>query len=334
MNQAVADAGNGLSWLILYGVMYTNPHRDILQTTLLVQRVVMSILYSESGLSLAMTLFALHIAICNPVSYKIYLEHKHITMFIAVSWLVAISTWILAFAADNYFILERDSIMVKLNVTEHNIWFASLTLTMNVILPLVMVIIAYTRICLFMRKDENTSITSASTTMGYVRQAKGILLVCITYVVTYVPLYIWSDLSVYMESENDIRYFVVGTSLSFLNYVYLAFKLPLFLLAFKSYRQVASRIFCQHLVSRSMSSGNEGTLSQRKYNPATKVNDRPDDGCFQQAAEDARSIPIQVDKTIEIKGNIGRVNHAFTSTCPMNRDGMESTNGTDNDATR
>ncbi|XP_067649069.1 kappa-type opioid receptor-like [Haliotis asinina] len=333
MNQAVADAGVGLSWLILYGVMYTNPHRDILQTTLLVQRVVMSILYCESGLSLTMTLFALHIAICNPVFYKIYLEHKHINMFIVVSWLVAIGTWNLAFAADNFFILERDSIMVKLNVTEQNIWFAALTMIMNVILPLVTVIIAYTRICLFMRKEENTSITSASTTMRYVRQAKGILLVCITYVVTYVPLYIWSDLSVYIESENDIRYFVVGTSLSFLTYVYLVFKLPLFLLAFKSYRQVASRMFCRHLASRSMSAGNEGTLSQRKYNLPTKVNHRPDDGCFQQAAEDARSTPIEVDETIEIKGNIGRVDLAFTSTCSVNRDGMESTKRTDNDVT-
>ncbi|XP_067649063.1 uncharacterized protein [Haliotis asinina] len=334
MNQAVADAGNGLSWLILYGVMYTNPHRDILQTALLVQRVVMSILYCESGLSLAMTLFALHIAICNPVSYKIYLEHKHITMFIAVSWLVVISTWNLAFAADNYFILERYSITVTLNVTKHNIWFAALTMIMDVILPFVTISISYTRICLFMRKEENSSITSAVTTMRYVRQAKGILLVSITYILTSVPLYIWSDLwNVYMECENDIRFFLIGASLAFLNYVYLVFKLPLFLLGFKSYRQVASRIFCQHLASRSMSSGNEGTLPQSKYNLPTKVNHRPDDGGFHQAAEDARSTPIQVDEPIEIKGNIGRVNHAFTNTCSVNRDGMESTNSTDNDVT-
>ncbi|XP_067649068.1 allatostatin-A receptor-like [Haliotis asinina] len=330
MNQAVADAGNGLSWLILYGVMYTNPHRDILQTTLLVQRVVMSILYSESGLSLAMTLFALHIAICNPVSYKIYLEHKHITVFIAVSWLVVIGTWNLVFVADNYFILERDSIMVKLNVTEQNIWFASLTLTMNVILPLVTVIISYTRICLFMRKEENTSITSASATMRYVRQAKGILLVSITYMVTFVPLFIFDLFKGYFESGNAVVLFISGTSLAFLNYVYHAFKLPLFLLAFPSYRRVPYRLFFQRQRSEDLSVASD---HRERFRSEKSNGTKHDDGGFQQNFEDPRSTPIQMDGTIEVKGNIGRVNHAFTKTCSVNHDDTATTNGTVDDIT-
>ncbi|XP_067649064.1 uncharacterized protein [Haliotis asinina] len=330
MNQAVADAGVGLSWLILYGVMYTNPHRDILQTTLLVQRVVMGILYCESGLSLAMTLFALHIAICNPVSYKIYLEHKHITMFIAVSWLVAIGTWNLASAADNFFVLERDSIMVQLNVTKHNIWFAGITMTMNVILPLVMVIIAYTRICLFMRKEENTAITSASATMRYVRQAKGILLVCITYMVTFVPLFIFDLFKGYFESDNAVVLFISGTSLAFLNYVYLVFKLPLFLLAFPSYRRVPYRFIFQHQRSESLSVASD----HREKKRSEKSNGtKHDEGGFQENFEDPKSTPIQMDGTIKVKGNIGRVNHAFTSTYSVNHDDTATANGTDDDGT-
>ncbi|XP_048247818.1 uncharacterized protein LOC125377818 [Haliotis rufescens] len=187
-NQVVADTGIGLSWLILYGILYINPGRNILQTAILVQRVVLFILTCESGLSLAMTLFALHIAICNPILYKVYNEPKQITIFMVVSWLVVIGSFSLSFAADNFFILERDSIFVQMNVSKQNAWFVSLAGFVSVILPLAMTTTAFTRICLRMPKGENVSITSASTTKRYVRQAKGILLVYITYTVTFIPL--------------------------------------------------------------------------------------------------------------------------------------------------
>ncbi|XP_067649085.1 uncharacterized protein [Haliotis asinina] len=328
LNQAVADAGIGLSWLTLYGVLYSNPHRDILRTAIIVQRVITGILYCESGLSLAMTLFALHIAICNPIFYKVYQEGKTTRAFIVLSWLLATGSWTMTFAANDFFIQERDSIIILLNLRGQNIWFACILLLVVVIVPLAMIITALTRICLYLHKEENSSIALASATKRYVRQAKGILIVCITYIVTFVPLFAFPYFGTYFES--NILLFITGTSLAFLNYVYIVFKLPLFLLAFKSYRRVASRIFCRRLAPRFVSSGDGSTLSEKKYKTSTNTRDRLDASGSQPAEQDARSIPIQVDETT---GNIGRVNYGFTSSFSVNCDGMATSNATDDDVT-
>ncbi|XP_071102315.1 uncharacterized protein [Haliotis cracherodii] len=323
MNQAVADAGIGLSWLVMNGIMYTYPHRDLLQTAILVHGVVMSVFTCVSGLSLAMTLFALHIAICNPILYKVHYKPILITIFMVVSWLVVIGCWSLVFAADNFFYQEPDSVIYIFNVSKQNAWFVCICMFVNIILPLAMIIIAFTRICLHMRKKEmfNVSITSASATKLYVRQAKGILVVCITYIVTFIPIWVFNFFKIHFKSDNDIVLSITGTSLIFLNYAYLVFKLPLFLLAFKSYRRVASQIFCQHLASgsSSVSSDGRGKMPQRKYKTATNTNHRLDDTGHQRTSEDARSTPIQMDETTEMKGNIGRVNHGFitTTTCSL-----------------
>ncbi|XP_071102302.1 uncharacterized protein [Haliotis cracherodii] len=332
MNQAVADAGMGLSWLVLYGIMYTNPHKNVLQTAILVQRIVIGIFTSESTLSLAMTLFALHIAICNPILYKVHYKPKQITIFMAVTWLLNIGCGALALAADNAFVLERDNI-IFMNVSKENAWFVCLAVFGHTILPLAIIIIAFTRICLHMRKKENVSITSASATKLYVRQAKGILVVSITYIVTHIPLWVFDSFHIHFKSDNDILLFIIGNILTFLNYVYIVFKLPLFLLAFKYYRRVASQIFCQHLTSgsSSVSSDGRGKLPQRKYQTATNINQTLDDSGHQRSSEDARSTPIQMDETTEMKGNIGRVNHGFTSTCSLYHGDTARPNGANDD---
>ncbi|XP_071102301.1 uncharacterized protein [Haliotis cracherodii] len=332
MNQAVADAGMGLSWLVLYGIIYTNPHKNVLQTAILVQRIVIGIFTSESTLSLAMTLFALHIVICNPILYKVHYKPKLITIFMVVSWLVVFGCGSLALAADNVFVLERDNSLL-MNVSKQNAWFVCLTVFVHTILPLAIIIIAFTRICLHMRKKENVSNTSASATKLYVRQAKGILVVSITYLVTFIPIWVFDSSHIHFKSDNGVLLFIIGNSLIFLNYVYLVFKLPLFLLAFKSYRRVASQIFCQHLTSGSSSgpSGDRGQLPQRKYKTATNTNHRLDDTGYQRPSADVRSTPIQMDETTEMKGNIGRVNHGFTSTCSLYHGDTARPNGANDD---
>ncbi|XP_071102300.1 uncharacterized protein [Haliotis cracherodii] len=332
MNQAVADAGMGLSWLVLYGIIYTNPHRNILQTAILVHRIVIGIFDSESTLSLAMTLFALHMAICNPILYKVHYKPKQISIFMVVSWLVVIGCGGLALAADNVFVLERDNILL-MNVSKQNAWFVCLAMFLHTILPFAIIIIAFTRICLHMRKKENVSITSASATKVYVHQAKGILVVYITCILTHIPMWVFYSFNINFKSDNGILLFIIGNSVIFLNYVYLVFKLPLFLLAFKSYRRVASQIFCQHLTSgsSSVSSDDRGKLPQRKYQTAANINQTLDDSGHQRSSEAARSTPIQMDETTEMKGNIGRVNHGFTSTCSLYHGDTARINGANDD---
>ncbi|XP_071102318.1 uncharacterized protein [Haliotis cracherodii] len=327
VNQAVADAGMGLSWLVFYGNIYTNPQRDLPQTAILLQGVAISVFSCVSGLSFAMTLFALHIAICNPILYKVNNNPKVITIIMVVSWLVVTGCSILALTADNFLIQEDNSIIIW-NVTKQNTWFVDLCC--NIILPLAMMIIAFTRICLHMRKKENVSITSASATKRYVRQAKGIFVVYITYIITFCPLFVFDFININYKSDNGILLVIIKNSLSFLNYAYLVFKLPLFLLAFKSYRRVASQIFCQHLASGSSSgpSGDRGKLPQRKDQTATKINHRLDDKGHGEAA---RSTPIQMDEATEMKGNIGRVNHGFTSTCSLYHGDTARPNGAKDD---
>ncbi|XP_071102321.1 uncharacterized protein [Haliotis cracherodii] len=327
VNQAVADAGMGLSWLVFYGNIYTNPQRDPPQTAILLQGVAISVFSCVSGLSFAMTLFALHIAICNPILYKVNNNPKVITIIIVVSWLVVTGCSILALTADNFLIQEGNSIIMW-NVTKQNTWFVDLCC--NIILPLAMMIIAFTRICLHMRKKENVSITSASANKRYVRQAKGIFVVYITYIVTFCPLFVFDFININYKSDNGILLVIIENSLNFLNYAYLVFKLPLFLLAFKSYRRVASQIFCQHLASGSSSgpSGDRGKLPQGKDQTATKINHRLDDKGHGEAA---RSTPIQMNEATEMKGNIGRVNHGFTGTCSLYHGDTARPNGAKDD---
>ncbi|XP_046356281.2 uncharacterized protein LOC124135129 [Haliotis rufescens] len=279
-----------------------------------------------------MTLFALHIAICNPILYKVHYKPKLITIFVVVSWLVNIGCSGLAFSAENVLALERDNVLL-MNVSKQNAWFLCLTVFFHTILPLAIVIIAFTRICLHMRKKENVSITSASATKLYVRQAKGILVVYITYIVTFIPLFVFYSFNINFKSSSGIHLFIIGNSLIFLNYVYLVFKLPLFLLAFKSYRRVASQIFCQHQASGSSSvpSGDRGKLPQRKYQTAKNINHTLDDSGHQRSSEAARPTPIQMDETTEMNGNIGRVNHGFTSTSSLYHGDTARTNGANDD---
>lgn len=236
VNQAAADGGVGImsSVMLLY-TLFSNSEIGTVEATIFRVFVVMA--YSESLQSIGMTGITLCVAVWHPMKFKLYNTTRSVVVFIIASWTFNIATGCLIFTAGDY-VVNIDFMLFSFHrVQDHNVWYEVLKLSAIFTLPLVSILLTV-RLWIFHKAQQKTAHVG-SISANLIRQSFGVFIMICAYVVVILALILYEN-SVPVTVDN----FTSTMASTVIMYMYFVLKLPLFLLVFKPYRQVAKSMFC------------------------------------------------------------------------------------------
>ncbi|XP_071082776.1 kappa-type opioid receptor-like [Haliotis cracherodii] len=239
INQTLADGTVGVVYLFatMYLAIYNPDEKDV-NSKLTIVRVCLVALYSESLQTLGMIAFSLYIAICHPLTYRFCKKSTMVAVFVITTWTLNIVVALLILVADGAFTNSDYTMFSFYRLNDKSVWYEILKLLVMFLPPLFGVACCI-RVWIHKRNVDQDALQAQSSTKKLVSQAFGILLMSSAYVIAFMIQIIGENLYPHNKDSNNASPIV-----SFIVYIYLAGKLPIFLLVFKPYRQVARDCCC------------------------------------------------------------------------------------------
>ncbi len=241
-NQALADIGVGATFLVYSCVDASRYHGYKMFLALGWMRMFAFIFYSESMQMLASIACNLCLAICRAHDYAMHITIRRVSVFISLTWVFNIALSLLDVTADTFKDSKALPHMFLADQKASDWWIIALDLTTLLAIPLGVAVFSFVKIFQYARTFGDLKNVNCRTTR-YIRQAMSILIIGIIYMLTFLPVVVTQMV---LKSRTAASYAdsVISLTALFINYTYMALKLPLFFGLFRSYRESVTQILC------------------------------------------------------------------------------------------
>ncbi|XP_071080852.1 adenosine receptor A3-like [Haliotis cracherodii] len=241
-NQALADIGVGVTFMVYSCADAFHYQGHTIFLALGWMRIFAFIFYSESMQMLAAIACNLCFAICRAHDYAMHITIRRVCVLIFLTWMINIALSLLDLSSDTF---NRSRALPHMFLADQNAsdwWIIALDLTTLLVIPLGVAIVSFVKIFQFARTFSDLQNVNSRTTR-HIRHAMCILVIGIIYMLTFLPVVVTQMV---LKSRTAASYgdSVISLTALFINYAYMALKLPLLLALFRSYRESVTQILC------------------------------------------------------------------------------------------